>query len=558
MTHRCSHCDLSFEHEPKKSDVVRCPKCLRTQGLEKLGADKSADQQRSSARSSVEPGKPEDTSGWRPNNLVIGVFIAAAAAGVWFYFSGPNVEDLPAQVPMRALQAEEVSEYLRRESVEANVAQFLEAPASFASDASANAVQSYVAERGKAGAFVSWARVRATGEDVRTPEQVSQVLAKTDKARLYPLEVAWATVVWLRDQGQTAMLAEIIAREAERAPPDPSGRLGYYGVALGTAEDSDVVDVFGNGKVKASRLLNDVQAVAALRALQAMTAFEKGDAQKASRLAQDALDLDGKSPVVRSAYAETLLSGVAQDAIKEIEHAHSLRPDAPRRLARAKVALAQGQLDEADKVVASLVSEFPDYASAHAMLSVVHLARHELDEAEAKLKKTAALAPDFPELDLFRAELSAARGDLGGAANYARKAIEDPHVRWQTRLRAAMLLRAAGDYDEMRRQAHAIMASVPEAQRMIIRAQIEQLLGPTALENPDELALDDEVGGTIGGTDDMQLQGSSLLGADDGLDVSLLDDELGSELQLDLGQSGSGGLQLGGGGSGSGPKLELE
>lgn len=546
MTHRCSHCDLEFEHDPKKSDVVRCPKCLRAQGLEHLQDEDGKGRQKKA---------PEDSARWRPHRLILGAIAVATVVAAWFVLSGPDVEDLPQAVPARPLQVEEAAEYLRRESIKTDMAAFFEAPSSFEGGSTAKSVQAYVAARKKAGAFATWARVRATGDDVRTPPAVAQALGNKDKVKLYPLEVAWMAVVWLRDQGVPAGLAEIVSLEGEKAPPDPSGRLGYYGVATSMADDAEVVDVYGGAKkVKSARRLNDMQAIAAILSLQAMTAFETGDSQKASRLAQSALDLDGKSPVVRSAYSEALLSGVAQDAIKEIEHAHNLRPDAPRRLARAKVALAQGQLDQADKIIATLIAEYPDYASAHAMLSVIHLARHELDEAANRLDRAAKLAPDFPELDLFRAEISAARGDLSRAAEFARSALREKHVRWQTRLRAAMLLRAAGDYDEMRRQAHAIIEAVPEQQRALIRAQVEQLLGPTALEDPDALAADTSEEGSA----DLQLPGSSLLGADDDLDVSLLDDELSTDLQLDMGQGAAGGgLRLGGGG-GSGPKLKLD
>ncbi len=547
MSHRCSHCDLTFEHDPDKSAAPRCPKCLRTQGLEELSA---------AAARNTNSDTEDDDAGWRPNHLVIGVFAVAAAAAAWFYFAKPSVENLPEEVPMRALAAEEVAEYLRREKVDADVSEFFEPPSAFGeAGSSAESLAKFVAARKNDGAFVSWARVRAHGDDIRTPEKTAQLLLKKEQAKLYPLEVAWAGVAWLREQGKTAMLAEIVAREGERAPADPSGRLGYYGVALGTTDKADVIDVYGGSKVKSARILNDVQAVAAILSLQAMSAFERGNTKRASQLADDALDLDGKSPVVRSAYSETLLSGVAEDAIKEIEHAHNLRPDAARRLARAKIALARGQIDDADKIAAGLVAEYPEYASAYAMLSVVHLARHELDESEASLEKVAKFAPDFPELDLFRAELHAARGDLPRAAEFARMALAEKHVRWQTRLRGAMLLRAAGDYDEMRRQARAIMEAVPEQQRGMIRAQIEQpqVLGPTALENPDALAF--EAGDTEG---DLKLEGSSLLGDDEGLDVSLLDEDLSADLDLNLGQGGGGGLKLGGGGQGSGPRLQLE
>lgn len=545
MSHRCSHCDLTFEHDADKSDVVRCPKCLRTQGLEAVSGEASTGSNDNASG---------DSSGWRPNNIIVGVFAVAAAAVAWFYFAKPGVEDLPEEVPMRALGAAEVAEYLRREKIDEDLSGFFEAPSDL-EGADAAELGAFVAERRKAGALVEWSRVRAHGDEVRTPEQVAQALRSDEKAKLYPLEVAWTAVQWLRDEGKTAMLAEIINRAGDRAPPDPSGRLGYYGVALGATDKAEVVDVYQGQKVSSSRLLSDVQAAAAILSLQAMSAFERGDAKRASSLASDAIDLDGKSPVVRSAYAETMLSGVAQDAIKEIEHAHNLRSDAPRRLGRAKVALATGGLDDADKIAARLADEYPDYASAHAMLSIIHLARHELDEAEAKLEQTAKLAPDFPELDLFRAELHAARSDLPRAADFARKALKGKHVRWQTRLRAAMLLRAAGDYDEMRRQAHAIMGSVPEQQRAIIRAQVEQLLGPTALEDPDALAFDTEEGDE----GDLKLEGSSLLGDEEGLDVSLLDNELSTDLELDLGGSGGGGgMQLGSGNQGSGPRLQLE
>ncbi len=127
--------------------------------------------------------------------------------------------------------------------------------------------------------------------------------------------------------------------------------------------------------------------------------------------------------------------------------------------------------------------------------------------------------------------------DLERAAEMALEAIERKPHDWQTRLSAAQILRAASRYDEMRREARAILEMVPSAQVPQVTELIEQVLGPTALEEPldddwDEDWDDEDLADLPDG--EFELGGGSSLLGDGELDLgggpSLTDDLEGGSL----------------------------
>lgn len=167
-----------------------------------------------------------------------------------------------------------------------------------------------------------------------------------------------------------------------------------------------------------------------------------------------------------------------------------------------------------------------------------------MDQAEQELRRAEELDAELPILPMLWANYYAETGDLELAAEKAMEAIERRPHDWQNRLGAARILRLAGRYDEMRRQARQVLEDAPPGQEQAVRQLIEQMLGPTALEEPlddEELALDDE----------RLPDGEFQLGEGS----ALLDDEG----ELDLGGEGPslGGESLGGGEAGGGPLLKL-
>ncbi|MFK7987136.1 MAG: tetratricopeptide repeat protein, partial [Sandaracinaceae bacterium] len=275
--------------------------------------------------------------------------------------------------------------------------------------------------------------------------------------------------------------------------------------------------------------------------------------------------LDGRSPSGRAVRGAILLvAGQADQGLQELLSAKQLRSDAPRRNLLAGVHMAQGDLDAASREIAAALEEYPDFAPGRATLAAIHLSRGETDMARAELEYAERADPQLHLLPQLWAGYYASTGDLERAVERAEAAVEaNPDL--QTRLMAARIYRQAAQYDRMRREARAVLAQTPSQREPEIRNLIRQMLGPTALEDPDEeIELDDEAlaegeadeGLGLGDPSSLQLDSPSLgAGGDDG--PSLLgggDDDLqlgGGGGGLQLGGGGGGGLQLGGGGGGN-------
>jgi tetratricopeptide (TPR) repeat protein len=410
------------------------------------------------------------------------------------------------------------------------------------------------------------------------------------RARLYPLEAAAIMTAALRSQGVDAMVVEIYRFPGDDAPPDPAGHFGYYGVAVYDGEvgegDPTLYDPWAGHDAQPEeddyRVMTDVEAVGAaisLRAIQLMV--RETDPEQAVSVSGDALALCPRSPAVRSVRGAILLTaGNPTEALAELQAAEQLRSDGPRHNLLAGIYLAQGEYEDAQREVNAALEEFPEFAGAHATLAALHLGNAEPDQAEQELRTAERIDPDLHVLPGLWATFYAATGELERAVEYARRSVEANAGDLQARLMAARIYRQAAEYDDMRREARAVLEATPASRRERMRELILELLGPTALEDEDDEELSDEELEAAGdGTGELRLSlGSGLLEgeddealADEPLDAEADDEEtpepreggttlmLGDPSSLSLGgtrRGGRGGRSLGG--SGEGLRLDME
>ncbi len=556
----CVHCGHRFVAAEVPD---RCPSCMRKGGLEAL--------------TSTETKK-------RPAWMVPAAVVAlvAAVGGGYALWAKSAPDPVSGEVPVRPLALSELRGYLEAQNADGEHARLfetddvVEALAERASGEApkekAEALVAHLRERAAAGAFEPWAMDSPRATTIERAPQVAAKLAQTERAHLYPLEVALVAVAALREAGVDAMVAEVWGYPGDRRPPDPSGRLGYFGVAVWDGElegdPSAILDPYlgraAEPEEGSFRVLDDAQVAAAFLGTQALFALvHENDSTAALSKVQRAIRVDGRSPSLRSVQAAVLIAGGGlEQGVRELQAATQLRSDGPRRNNVAGVFMAMGDIEQANREVAAALEEFPDFAGAHATLGAIHLAQGETDLARTELEATERLEPNTLILPMLWAEYHLRTGDSDRAATHARQAVERRPQDWQTRLGAARVFRAAGRYDDMRRQAHAVMELVPEVQREPMRQQLEALLGPTALEplDDEELAADDvgddfddddgAFADALGDPSGFQL-GSSLLGeGDTTMAPGLLggsEEEGGPALML--GDPGS--FSLGGGGSSS-------
>lgn len=489
MQYHCVQCDQQFE--VAEDDKPRCPKCLRQHGLRKLESQ--------AARG----------GGPRGRGFIVLAALGAAllgAGGYALFRSQAAGKDSARPV----LDADDLRERLRVETGAdlGDAAQLLEpsdALRAFAEQAAAGresdadklqAVVRAIRARADKRAFVSWSLL----EPRETPALVAaEAFAKLnpDEARntLYPLEVAALATAALRGIDVPARVFEVYAFDAERSPLDPSGRLGYYAVGLGAEpgaqppQSDRVLDVYGGRAVQPKTgeyvALGDEQAVAALVGLRAMQRLaHANDPASALRLADAATKLSPSSATLRGVRAAVLLAtGGKDEGTRELEAAAQLRASPAQQNNLAMLRLATGEAEAAAKEVARALAQTPDYAAGHLTLASVHLARAESDLARAELTLAEQLDPGLPALPLAWAELYASSGDLAQAQQKAEEGVRLRPKSIESHLLLARVLRQAGRYDDMRREAQAILSLSPASQRDQVTQVLKAVLGPTALSS---------------------------------------------------------------------------
>ena len=576
MKYLCVHCDKTFEHKGEKKP--RCPECMRVNGLEPVAQAKA---------------KAPTRPAWVLPTVVGGALLAAGLGYAWW--AGQAADTVTGDVPLAPLDRAAILGHLRHHGVDARqlntylvpdeaTETWAERAAGDASgpQAKAAAILQAIRARAAAGAFERWSFGIPRDTPIAPPSEILTRLREDDSHNhLYPLEAASLMVTALRSQDVPAMVAEAIRFPGDRAPPDPTGQLGYYVVAVypGDAGEGEphYYDPYLGRDVPPdeTRVLDDVQVVAAALSHRALHLLSReSDPERAMEASQQAVRLDGRSPENRGVRGAILLAaGQAEEGLDELVSARQLRTDAPRRNLLAGVYMAQGDLDSASREVAAALEEYPDFASGHATLAAIHLARQETGLAHAELEDAERLDPDLHLLPQLWAGYFATIGDMPQAVERARLSVQrNPDI--QTRLMAARIYRAASRYDLMRREAHAVLDRTPSARQPEMREVIQRMLGSTALEplEDDEVEAEGapigDLGGLGGGSEPLDLDlggggepGQLQLGGGGGGPSLLGGERLGSP-GLQLGSGGGGGqLQLGGGGGagggGSGLRLDL-
>lgn len=556
MRFLCVHCDQRFESDDEKP---RCPKCMRVHGIEKLEALTS---------------KAEPTS----RKVQYGIFgaVLAVVIGGYVYWSQQATTTVTGEVPLHPLDASELAAHLKHLRADLPFAKAIfadsDAVEAFAEKATAgkssdadkvSAVVKALQAKRAAHAFEEWSRASARQTEPMTPNGLAGVLNKNDaRAHLYPIELALFATVALRSVDVPVLVAEIGEVAGQRVK-DPSGTLGYYGVALYADEPGNgaaqIYDVYAGGPPHAStesdRVLTDTQALGALAAVWSSHLMNQAEAPRALSMSNQAIALDARSASVRSTYGGVLVaSGQAQQGLAEFESALQLRTDAPRRHGLASIAMALGDAERAKKELDAALEASPEFASAYATRAAIAMTTGDFERANEDTQKASSLDPQLPTLLVLRARLAAQDGDLDKAVGFAEQSAEENPKSVQALLFLAQLYRQLDRYSDMQATARKILALVPSADKARVEEILKRQLGQAALaDEPPAPELEDEE--LAGDDDSLRLgQDSKLLGepGSNGPRPRLLDQDLGAPgvgggspgTSLRLGEGGGGGLRL--------------
>lgn len=438
------------------------------------------------------------------------------------------------------------AETLNREATEAGLdgttfADFLipnDAVRAFASAA----VRGKSSDEAKARAIV--AKLRAYAAEHRfvqlpmhTPRDTPPLTAARALASLrpnarftpYSFEIVAIAVAALRAEGVDAMVAEAYSFPGARTPADPSGRIGYYLVSVPKDEGGDeplLLDPFGGHTRMPARneyrVLNDVQALAAIQATNALYMLvHGGDVSGAMEQAQAATTLDERSPSARCVRAAVLISsGGLEEGEAELRSALDLRADPPRQANLAGVFVATNRTAEATRAIDEALEDAPDYVYAITIRAAIHLSRGEPDQAKAELERAERLEPDFYMLPMLWAQFFLRTGDKMSAVARTQVAIEQRPRDYQTLFQAVRVFESADQHALAVSTARRALELVPPDQREALRARVEEMLGAGTMS--DEASADGAAGEGADpalGTGDPSLdlsRGSRLLGGGGG------------------------------------------
>ncbi|MCU0673927.1 MAG: hypothetical protein MUE69_14165, partial [Myxococcota bacterium] len=287
----CVHCGHRFA-AAKEPD--RCPSCMRKGGLEAIAANETAKR-----------------PAWIAPVAVVA--LVAVVGGGYALWAKSTPDPVSGEVPLAPLELSELRGHLAAQNADGEHARLfevddaVEALAEHATGGSpkakAEALVEHVRARASAGAFEPWSLDTPRESPIEGAPGVAAMLAETERAHLYPLEVAIVSVAALREAGVDAMVAEVWGYPGDRRPPDPSGRLGYFGVAVWDGDlegdPSTILDPYLGRATEPEegrfRVLDDVKVVAAFLGAQALHALvHENDSTAALSKVQRAIRLDGR------------------------------------------------------------------------------------------------------------------------------------------------------------------------------------------------------------------------------------------------------------------------
>ncbi len=552
MRYQCVSCDVRFDVDGERP---RCPRCRKTTGLELVP-------EAAPRRSLKTP-------------VVVGLVVAAIGGGyAWWASRAP--EGVPSQVPLRPLEDDELRQFAHDRGVTAKkppapfeisdeLRRFAERATKGASGAAAlAAIQSDLGARRRRGELQPFQGVEPRDTEVRTASRAFAGIAAKRRSpdRPYSLELATLLAAAGRAVDVPAMLVEIAAVPDERAPLDPSGYRGHFGVVLqpDSRKPGKALDVFDPHRGTRTRLptsslvvLDDVAVLGHFLNHQALYKLgQVSDPAAALERVEHGLELAPRSPTILGTRGAILLaSGGVEEGTRDLERAYQLRKDAVRRHNLGAAYLVSGDNDRASREIGAAIADAPDFAAARASLAALHIARGELDDAERELRTAEQLDPDLSAVAMLWANLHVARHEPEEAVARAQEAVRRRPGDDRTRLLLASLYHELGRITDMTHELHTILGRTrqPEQMRELIRANFgpaaleaaleeEELGAAEPLEAPDAGAAAEADGGAGGA---FQL-GSKVLGTGQTPGPRL---DVGDGSQLHLGGSRQpGGLQL--------------
>lgn len=491
MQHRCTACKEVFD--VPEGDRPRCPKCLRIHDVVAI--------EKPSSKVSRNRG---------PIIFFLIIAVSAGAYGTWYWSQGEEETDEEVPVQIGPLSVEDLRSHLKRRHVKQS-----ELVVPFESS---KEVETFAREATHGAASVQ-EKAQALLEAIRglldennelyvsiAPRAISPLSPTKTLERLqgeeaftpYSYELAALMVAGCRAVDVPAVLAEVYQFEATKRPADASGTQGYFAAAIPRGEGSSYRrPVFydpasgraGDSAAGEADVLTDLEAVSALLTLKALDLVARsGDRVGAERFATLAVRLRPGGATARAARGTVrMLAGTSElelgAALEDYEQALRNRPDPQRKVLVARILLAMNQPARAEELVRSALTDADEFAAAHGLMGVLHVARQNFEEAQASLDQAERLEPRDPHIALLWVQYHIGQQDLLTAAEVARAVVDRVPDDPQPRLLLAQVLYQDARYGAAEEQFRELLRRNPD------NSQLREVLRQMFEYDPDEAEL---------------------------------------------------------------------
>jgi hypothetical protein len=506
MKYRCVSCDHVFESEG--AEKPRCPRCLGIHEVEPVAQKPTGAAQKAPRSRGPHP--------W----IVAAVVVALGAGGYFAYAHGKgccssggapvlDAGDLRASLVRLGVPADKIA--LPFEATDAVRAFAQKATSGKEGGEALEALLGAFAQLKKQG---RWTPHHQRTPRLSGPLTADALIAELSKDRKAPYEatsyeLACLLLAAARAAGvEDAHMAQIFSFTNVKAPADPAGKLGRYGVALGKGTQKEPAPLYDpyelrSGKAAVADLaeLTDEQAVAPYYSQGSLAMWTSRKSSDALVLNDLAVKLDPDCALFRSGRGLIFLaSGALDEAIVEFEKAVKRRDDAVSHvnLAEALLGVDPTGTRTAAELEAAL-AKMPDYARARASLAAIHAARGDFDTAESELKTAERLAPDSPDVAFAWAGYYAARHEGSEAVAKAEQAVRLAGEDMDSLLSAAGIYMATARFDQMRAALDKVLAKTDSPE---IAEFIKGMFG----YDPGSKAEVPDAGAAAAGGDSLQLK----------------------------------------------------
>lgn len=502
--YHCTSCGHEFEDSGQK---LRCPECLRQNGIEEQAAEPTR--------------RGRKREGDNPKRLLLIVSVltigALVAAGALWTFK--RKVELPKPGELALLDGPTLQKTLQKRGVAMGDA--IE-PFAFGpelrrlirtlpgGDATAKA-------RAIAKALASTLaplRIDVNGrgrESVRTAEELAADLNNkgVKVSSLTSLEAALLLAAPLRKADLAAVVAEVHEVDAPMKAADGTGMLGRFAVAIYAADKLGKKPLLVLDPARAAKLpkwaggggdatmtskaqsivaLDDATVVAHLyaqRALREVVRDPKAP-RRAYELAELALKAGFRSATLHVTRAVVLAqagqSAGIGDALDEARKAIALRSDAPRHTALGQLLIMQRDSTQAQKELEKAVALDATYWPAYQTLATLRWLLGDREGGRKFLDKAIKIAPDEPSVMTLQATQYLADDEDAKAVALLRKAAARDSSD-QIRLQLYMALIKSNLGAEARKVRKQLLAEA--RQKDLVKAQLEKLEQATGFDPND-------------------------------------------------------------------------